>query len=101
MIFAHYFIFIKSDKDIKHFESGMTNDFPQFLRDLKQLRMLTSQGKSKEITTSKLIYYEHTTDYETARIRLRQIQNLPPSKRSILIERQNPFWRDLGEEWFR
>jgi len=47
---------------------------------------------------SKLVYYEHATDIETAIMREKQIKGGSRAKKIALIESMNKKWTDLSEE---
>ncbi len=46
-----------------------------------------------------LVYYETTTDVRAAIEREKQIKDWRRSKRVALIQRMNPTWRDLSDDF--
>jgi putative endonuclease len=57
-------------------------------------------GFSKKYKTGKLVYYEVTDNAWSAIAREKQIKGWLRAKKLALIERFNPEWRDLSEDWF-
>jgi putative endonuclease len=54
---------------------------------------------TKEYNVSKLLYYEATTDVESAITREKQIKGWVRRKKVSLIESVNPYWEDLSQTW--
>jgi putative endonuclease len=46
------------------------------------------------------VYHETGGDPEHAIIREKQIKNYRREKKIMLIEKQNPYWKDLSENWY-
>jgi len=46
-----------------------------------------------------LVYFETSTDIRAAIAREKQIKKWPRSFKVRLIEKNNPSWKDLSEEW--
>ena len=49
---------------------------------------------------TRLVYYEEYPDIREAIAREKQLKRWRREKKVCLIERENPEWRDLSEEWF-
>ncbi len=47
-----------------------------------------------------LVYFESTNNVVAAIAREKQIKRWSRRKKVALIERMNPGWRDLAEDWF-
>lgn len=47
----------------------------------------------------RLVHFETTSDIQAAIAREKQIKSWPRSYKVRLIERENPTWKDLSEEW--
>jgi putative endonuclease len=56
-------------------------------------------GFTKKYNVSKLLYYETTTDVESAIAREKQIKGWVRRKKVTLIESVNPYWEDLSQTW--
>lgn len=49
---------------------------------------------------ARLVYYEEYPDIRAAIAREKQLKKWRREKKVSLIERENPEWKDLSEEWF-
>ena len=56
-------------------------------------------GFTKKYNVSRLVYYEQTSDVQSALAREKQIKGWLRSKKINLIETINPTWQDLSEGW--
>ncbi len=72
---------------------GVTNDL---VRRIYQHRSDLIEGFSKKYQCHKLVYYEETSDVESAIKREKQIKNWSRKKKEGLIKTKNPTWRDLS-----
>ena len=76
--------------------TGVTNDLT---RRVYEHRLKLVDGFTKKYNVSKLIYYEVTTDVETAIAREKQIKGWVRRKKVSLIESVNLYWEDLAASW--
>lgn len=58
-------------------------------------------GFSKRYNLNKLVYFEETTNIETAIKREKQLKSWKRDKKETLIKNINPTWKDLSEEWYK
>jgi len=56
-------------------------------------------GFTKKYNINKLIYYDMTTDIESAIRREKQIKGWLRKKKIALIDSMNPGWEDLSQDW--
>lgn len=56
-------------------------------------------GFTKKYNLEKLVYFETTTDVNSALIREKQLKNRHRAWKNNIINEQNPNWKDLSEEW--
>jgi len=56
-------------------------------------------GFSKQYQCHRLVYFERFTDVQRAIAREKQLKHWSRVKKLVLIERDNPAWYDLSEEW--
>ena len=75
---------------------GVTNDLE---RRLYEHRGRLVPGFTRKYKIDWLVYYEQTSDVESARAREKQIKGWRRSKKVALIETMNPRWRDLSLDW--
>src|SRR5215208_2354060 len=75
---------------------GMTSDLEG---RIFQHRHKLLPGFTARYNITKLVYVEQTNDAYAAVSRERQIKGWVRRKKRALIERENPTWRDLAEDW--
>ncbi len=76
--------------------TGVTNNL---MRRVYEHRLKLVDGFTKKYNVSKLLYYEATTDVESAITREKQIKGWVRRKKVGLIESVNPYWKDLANSW--
>lgn len=76
--------------------TGVTNDL---MRRMYEHQHKLVEGFTKKYNVSKLVYYETTTDVESAIAREKQIKGWVRSKKVSHIESMNPYWEDLSLNW--
>jgi putative endonuclease len=59
------------------------------------------EGFTKEYKCHRLVYYESYDNVYTAKRRERQLKGWRRQKKIALIEKLNPRWQDLAENWGR
>ncbi len=97
MIERQYCVYIMTNKYNTVLYTGVTNNL--------QRRVLEHQtGKGSKFTSSykikKLVFFEITNDVKAAIDREKQIKAGSRQKKIDLIEKMNPEWNDLFEEYF-
>lgn len=75
---------------------GVTNDLR---RRIEEHRGGIAEGFPKRGGIERLVYFEIAADPFVAIDREKRIRGWRRSKKLALIERQNPEWRDLSDEW--
>lgn len=58
-------------------------------------------GFTKKYKCNRLVYYEEYDDVYVAKRRERQLKGWRREKKIALIEKMNPRWKDLAENWGR
>ncbi|MEO5927701.1 MAG: GIY-YIG nuclease family protein [Patescibacteria group bacterium] len=91
-----YYIYIVTNHLQTALYIGMTNNL---LRRIEEHRLKVVPGFSNAYQTSKLVYYEETSDVLSAIQREKQLKGLLRRKKEALIASMNPFWKDLSEEF--
>ena len=74
----------------------MTNNL---IRRLYEHKNKLVKGFSEKYNTDKLVYYEHTSDVNSAIQREKEIKKWRREKKNALIEKTNPNWDDLSEQF--
>lgn len=91
-----YFVYILSNWNDSVLYIGVTSNLP---RRLYEHRNGLVDGFTKKYNIHKLVYYEHTNDVYSAISREKQLKKWNRSKKDFLIQRMNPQWKDLSEDW--
>ena len=57
------------------------------------------EGYTKKYNVHKLVYFEETSDVYSAISREKQLKNWSRQKKNALVNKMNPQWKDLSEQW--
>ncbi len=90
-----YYIYIMTNRS-KTLYIGVTSNIIK--RVFEHKNKLVS-GFTRKYNISKLVYFEITSDIQTALKREKQLKGWLRSKKIVLIESLNPDWNDLSAEW--
>jgi len=77
--------------------TGMTNELKRRVYEHKQKLI---KGFTSKYSINKLVYYESCNDVKAAIAREKQIKGWTRKKKIELIEKENPEWKDLSEDWY-
>ncbi len=75
---------------------GVTNDL---CKRVWQHKNDILEGFTKKYQCHKLIYFEETSDVESAIAREKQLKKWNRAKKQWLIKQSNPTWKDLSLDW--
>lgn len=78
------------------FYIGVTNDL---YKRVYQHKSNIIEGFTKKYECHKLIYFEETSDIESAILREKQLKNWNRKKKEFLIATKNAIWKDLSLDW--
>ena len=78
--------------------TGVTNDL---VRRVYEHKSKSISGFTSKYNITKLVYFEAGDNISVAIAREKQIKGWLRAKKIILIERENPEWKDLSEDWFK
>jgi putative endonuclease len=87
-----YYVYILTSKKNGPLYTGVTGDLMKRVYEHKHGLGGSFTGRYK---INKLVYYEDTTDIESAIIREKQIKGGSRQKKIDLIDAMNPDWEDL------
>ncbi len=87
-----YFVYILASKKDGVLYIGVTNDLIRRVQEHKEGK---ADSFSKKYFVQKLVYFEHTTEIESAILREKQLKKWNRSWKIALIEKENPNWDDL------
>jgi putative endonuclease len=76
---------------------GVTNNLERRVQEHKTKKI---DGFTKKYNCVKLVYYEQTDDISVAISREKQLKNWKRAWKDILVEEENPHWKDLAIDWF-
>jgi putative endonuclease len=91
-----YYVYIMTNKS-KTLYIGVTNNLERRVYEHKNKLVA---GFTSKYNITKLVYYEETNDVQVALAREKQIKGWLRSKKIVLIESDNPEWKDLSLEWY-
>ncbi len=91
-----YYVYILTNWNNKVMYIGVTNNLQRRLYEHKSKLV---EGFTKQYNVNKLVYYEHTTDINSAIAREKQLKGWNRSKKNALVVSMNPNWSDLSNCW--
>ena len=93
----NYFVYILASKRNGPLYIGVTNNLENRMYQHKNKLV---DGFTKKYGVDKLVHYEMTNDVRSAIQREKQLKKWNRKWKLELIEKKNPEWKDLSEEWF-
>ena len=91
-----YFVYCLTNWDNRVIYIGVTNNLE---RRLSEHKNKTVEGFTKRYNVNKLVYFEETSDIESAIMREREIKAWRREKKNRLVCSTNPEWCDLNKDW--
>ena len=91
-----YYVYILSNQTNSTLYIGVTNDLKRRLYEHKNKLI---DGFSSKYNTNKLVYFEETSDVKTAIQREKNLKKWNRQWKNELIEKTNPDYKDLSEDW--
>ena len=76
--------------------TGVTDDL---VRRVYEHRLKVVEGFTRKYNVNRLVYYQATSNIESAIAREKQIKGWTRRRKVELIESTNPGWADLAEAW--
>ena len=76
--------------------TGITNNLERRVYEHKNKLL---KGFTAKYNVNKLVYFEYTSDVNSAIAREKQVKGWTRQKKSELIQNINPEWQDLSEEF--
>ncbi len=87
-----YYVYILASQTNRVVYVGVTNDL---IRRVYEHKEKLVEGFTKRYNVDKLVYFEQTSDVESAILREKQLKNFSRDKKNRLISHTNPEWKDL------
>ena len=75
---------------------GVTNDLSRRLYEHSNHLV---KGFTDRYNINKLVYFESCNDIRSAIAREKELKAWRREKKNALVEKHNPQWRDLSEDW--
>ncbi|MCW8851213.1 MAG: GIY-YIG nuclease family protein [Gammaproteobacteria bacterium] len=91
-----YYFYLITNWNNKVLYIGVTNNLE---RRIYQHRNKLIKGFTEKYNVNKLVYFEQTSDIESAITREKQIKHWRREKKNRLIESTNKEWQDLTKKW--
>ncbi len=92
-----YYVYILASKRNGTIYIGLTNDLE---RRILQHKNKTFKGFTEKYDVHLLVYFEDFESYQEAYSRERQMKKWKREWKLNLIEKDNPSWKDLSEDWY-
>ena len=92
-----YYVYIMASMS-RALYTGIISDLVRRVQEHKNL--LAPGSFTARYTITRLVYFETTSDVNSAISREKQIKAWRRGKKLALIESLNPDWADLSAEWF-
>ncbi len=92
-----YWVYILTNKPHGTLYVGVTNSID---RRVWQHKTKALDGFTKRYGLNRLVYFEKFRDAAGAIDREKELKGWLRRKKIDLIQKENPLWRDLSEEWF-
>ncbi len=91
-----FFVYIMCNKYNNVLYIGMTNDL---VRRVGEHKNKAAKGFTAKYNCNKLVWFEEHSDCDEALIREKQLKNWLRDWKNQLVEKENPNWKDLAEDW--
>ncbi len=91
-----YFVYMTTNKNQTVLYTGFTDNIERRIFEHKNK---VYDGFTKKFNVSKLVYYEEFKDIESAKSREKQLKKYNRQWKENLINKMNPGWRDLYEDF--
>lgn len=92
-----YYVYIMASAPGGTLYIGVTNDL---IRRVREHKDGAADGFTKKYDVTRLMYYEITTDIESAIAREKQLKHWNREWKINLIVKSNPDWKDLYDDIF-
>jgi putative endonuclease len=88
----YYYVYIMTNKNHSVLYTGITNNLKRRVYEHKEKK---KEGFTNKYNVTKLVFYEHSQDVNSAILREKQIKGGSRAKKIDLINSINSQWKDL------
>jgi putative endonuclease len=92
----NYYVYVLTNWNNKVMYIGVTSNLERRVHEHKEKLV---SGFTQKYNVIKLVYFEHTSDILSALNREKEIKKWRRSKKNKLVEKANPSWDDLSEDF--
>jgi putative endonuclease len=91
-----YYVYLITNWNNNVLYVGVTSNLARRIYEHKNKSI---KGFTEKYNINKLVYFEQTSDIESAITREKEIKKWRREKKNILVESANNKWEDLSEKW--
>lgn len=91
-----YYVYLLTNWNNKVIYTGVTNNLERRLHEHKSKKI---NGFTRKYNVNKFMYFEETSDIESAIMREKEIKAWRREKKNNLVSSVNPEWCDLSKDW--
>ena len=91
-----YYVYLVTNWNNKVLYIGVTNNLERRLYEHKNK---LAKGFTEKYNVNKLVYFEQSSDIESAITREKEIKKWRREKKNNLVESVNKKWNDLSKQW--
>jgi len=95
MELKQYYVYMLTNKTNRVLYIGVANDLERRIFEHKNKLV---EGFSKKYNLTKLVYYEVTSEIQSALEREKKLKNWHRDWKINMVNNFNPMWKDLSEE---
>ena len=92
----NYHVYVLTNWNNNVMYVGVTSDLERRVHEHKEKLV---KGFTQKYNVNKLVYFEQTSDILAALNREKEIKKWRRPKKNRLVEKNNPSWRDLSEDF--
>ena len=92
-----YYVYLLTNWNNKVLYTGVTSNLEGRVYQHKNKLI---KGFTEKYNINKLVYFEQTSDIESAITREKEIKHWRREKKNMLVESTNKEWQDLSKRWY-
>jgi len=92
-----YYVYLLTNHNNKVLYIGVSSNLERRIYEHKNKLV---KGFTEKYNVNKLVYFEETTDVQSALNREKEIKGWVRARKNELVERENEMWCDLSDGWY-